>query len=58
METKIVMTGNLRAYRDILKKRHHVAADREIQALASEILRQLREIAPNSFMDIPEEPYV
>jgi thymidylate synthase (FAD) len=57
METKIVMTGNLRAYRDILKKRHHVAADREIQALASEILRQLRVIAPNSFQDIPEEPY-
>jgi len=57
IETKIVMTGNMRAYRDILKKRHHVAADKEIQALASEILRQLREIAPNSFQDIPEEPY-
>lgn len=57
METKLVMTGNLRAYRDILKKRWHVAADKEIQALAGELLKQLRGIAPATFQDIPEEPY-
>lgn len=56
-ETKIVVTGNLRAWRDVLKKRHHVTADAEIQALAKEILKQLRLIAPNSFQDIPDEPY-
>lgn len=57
-ETKIVVTGNMRAWRDMLKKRWHVAADAEIREFAGEILRQLRRIAPNSFQDIPEEPYV
>lgn len=56
-ETKIVVTGNMRAWRDVLKKRWHVAADAEIRQLAGELLRQLREIAPNTFQDIPEEPY-
>lgn len=56
-ETKIVVTGNMRAWRDVIKKRHHVAADAEIQKLAKELLRQLKEIAPNSFQDIPDEPY-
>src|SRR5690606_42009885 len=27
----LIVTGNLRAWRDVLKKRHHVAADKEIQ---------------------------
>ena len=56
-ETKIVVTGNMRAWRDVLKKRFHVAADAEIREFATEILRQLREIAPNTFQDIPETPY-
>lgn len=56
-ETKIVVTGNMRAWRDMLKKRYHVAADAEIREFAGEILRQLREIAPNTFQDIPEEPF-
>lgn len=56
-ETKIVVTGNMRAWRDVLKKRWHVAADAEIRQLAGELLRQLREIAPNTFQDIPGTPY-
>lgn len=56
-ETKIVVTGNMRAWRDVLKKRWHVAADAEIRQLAGEILKQLRSIAPNSLLDIPDEPY-
>lgn len=56
-ETKIVVTGNMRAWRDFLKKRWHVAADREIMELAGEVLRQLRNIAPGAFADIPEVPY-
>lgn len=56
-ETKIVVSGNLRAWRDFLGKRWHVAADAEIRELAGEILRHLREIAPHSVQDIPEEPY-
>ena len=56
-ESPMVVTGNLRAWRDVLKKRHHVAADKEIQRFAGEVLRHLRAIAPNSIQDIPDRPY-
>lgn len=56
-ETKIVVTGNMRAWRDMLEKRFHVAADAEIREFAKIVLSQLRSIAPNTFQDIPEEPY-
>lgn len=56
-ETKIVVSGNMRAWRDVLQKRWHVAADAEIREFAGKILTHLRSIAPNSFQDIPEEPY-
>lgn len=56
-ETKIVVTGNLRAWRDFLGKRWHVAADAEIRELAGEILKVLRDVAPASVQDVPEEPY-
>lgn len=55
--TAIVVTGNLRAWRDFLKKRYHVAADEEIQQFAQAILYHLREIAPHSVQDIPATPY-
>ena len=55
-ETKIVVTGNMRAWRDFIKKRHTLAADAEIRKVAGLILEQLRQLAPNSFQDIPEEP--
>src|SRR5690606_8532508 len=53
----LIVTGNIRAWRDVLKKRHHVAADKAIQRFAKEILKHLREIAPNSVQDIPDKPY-
>lgn len=53
----MVVTGNLRAWRDVLGKRHHVAADAEIQVFAHKVLLHLREVAPNSVQDIPDEPY-
>lgn len=56
-ETKLVVTGNHRAWRDVLKRRYHVAADAEICELATEILRQLRDIAPNTFQDFPDKPF-
>lgn len=57
LETQTVVSGNLRAWRDVIKRRHHVAADKEIQRFAGKVLRHLRVIAPNSVQDIPEEPY-
>lgn len=56
-ETRIVMSGNLRAWRDFLGKRWHVAAEAEIQQLAGLILGQLRLIAENAVQDIPSEPF-
>lgn len=56
-ETRIVVTGNMRAWRDMLTKRYSVHADAEIRELATELLRQLRQIAPATFQDFPEEPF-
>lgn len=56
-ETRIVVTGNLRAWRDMLQKRYSVHADAEIREFATLILEHLRWFAPNSFADMPKEPY-
>lgn len=52
----MVVTGNLRAWRDVLAKRHSVHADAEIQGFAAEVLQLLRTVAPNSVQDISDEP--
>ena len=58
-ETRFVVTGNMRAWRDVLRKRMHYGADAEIQTLVWEILRQLQQIAPNTFQDFaPAKDYV
>lgn len=56
-ETKIVVTGNHRAWRDVLKKRWSTHADAEICEFAGEILKHLKVIAPGHFQDIPDKPY-
>ncbi|MFJ8955602.1 FAD-dependent thymidylate synthase [Streptomyces sp. NPDC102381] len=53
----MVVSGNLRAWRDVLGKRWHVAADTEIREFAGHVLRHLRDVAPNSVQDVPESPY-
>jgi thymidylate synthase (FAD) len=53
----MVVTGNLRAWRDVLGKRWHVAADAEIREFAGLVLDHLRDVAPNSVQDVPEKPY-
>ncbi|WP_328950453.1 FAD-dependent thymidylate synthase [Streptomyces sp. NBC_00184] len=53
----MVVTGNLRAWRDVLGKRWHVAADAEIRDFAGLVLGHLRNVAPNSVQDVPESPY-
>lgn len=52
MDTPLVVTGNIRAWRDVLGKRYHIAADREIQGFATEVLKHLRVLAPNCVSDI------
>lgn len=50
-ETKIVVSGNLRAWRDFLTQRWTVHADLEIQRLAGILVSQLMQLAPGTFAD-------
>lgn len=49
--TSIVVSGNMRAWRDFLSKRLHSAAEVEIRTLAWAICDQLKKIAPSTFQD-------
>ncbi|AWY03864.1 ThyX-like thymidylate synthase [Gordonia phage Nedarya] len=53
----MVVTGNHRAWRYVIKARWHEAADAEIRELAGKLLDELRKIAPASYQDIPDTPY-
>ncbi|WP_312875566.1 FAD-dependent thymidylate synthase [Allocatelliglobosispora scoriae] len=50
-ETRIVVTGNYRAWRHFIAMRATEHADVEIRELAIECLRQLQGVAPNVFAD-------
>ncbi|MGH3468038.1 MAG: FAD-dependent thymidylate synthase, partial [Thermocrispum sp.] len=50
-ETRIVVTGNYRAWRHFIAMRASEHADVEIRALAVECLRQLQKVAENVFAD-------
>ncbi|MBY0289937.1 MAG: FAD-dependent thymidylate synthase [Mycobacteriaceae bacterium] len=50
-ETRIVVTGNYRAWRHFIAMRASEHADIEIRRLAIECLRQLIEVAPQAFSD-------
>lgn len=50
-ETRIVVTGNYRAWRHFITMRASEYADVEIRRLAVECLKQLQRVAPNIFAD-------
>lgn len=50
-ETKIVVTGNHRAWREMIKKRATLGADAEIRELAVELFNQLAVLAPATYQD-------
>jgi thymidylate synthase (FAD) len=50
-ETRIVVTGNYRAWRHFVAMRAAEGADVEIRQVAVECLRQLQRVAPNVFAD-------
>lgn len=52
LETRIVVSGNLRAWRDLIRQRLTPHADAEFRNLAQELLRQLNSIAPNTVQDL------
>lgn len=51
-ETRIVVTGNIRAWREVIGKRNAPGADAEIRQFAQEILNHLKVLAPNSVQDL------
>lgn len=51
VETRIVLTGNMRAFRDMLGKRLDPAADKEIQRVAQMILNVLYKQNPGCLQD-------
>lgn len=57
LETRFVVTGNARAWRDVLKKRYSTHADAEIRDFAAEVLEKCRIWAPSIFADFPDEPF-
>lgn len=57
VETRFVVTGNLRAWRDVLKKRYSVHADAEIARFAEGVLLLLTQEHPSVFVDFPQEPF-
>lgn len=57
METEFVVTGNLRAWRDVLRRRFSVHADAEICEMATEMVTHMRALAPGAFQDFPEVPF-
>jgi thymidylate synthase (FAD) len=50
-ETRIVVTGNYRAWRHFISMRASEHADVEIRKIAIMVLRQLQELSPNAFAD-------
>lgn len=50
-ETRIVVTGNYRAWRHLIAMRASEQADVEIRAFAVAVLRECQRVAPNAFSD-------
>lgn len=53
-ETKMIVSGNVRAWRDFIAQRNAPGADAEIREIAGAILDTIREYAPNSVADLVE----
>lgn len=54
-ETQFLVTGNMRAWREVIAKRISPHADAEIQLFAKAVLTKLKEVAPNTFQDMEIE---
>lgn len=50
--TELFISGNLRAWREMIEKRNTKYADAEIRVFAQKVLRQLKRYAPNTFSDM------
>ncbi|GAA3136847.1 FAD-dependent thymidylate synthase [Planomonospora alba] len=55
-ETRLVLTGNHRAWAEFIGKRYSDRASDEINEFARRMLAILREIAPNTYQNFPDGP--
>lgn len=55
--TEMIVSGNVRAWRDFICQRYSAGADAEIREVAEKILAILRKYATNSVQDIPDTPF-
>lgn len=53
----MVVTGNHRAWRDMLYKRYSEHADAEIREFAVAVLAELRTMNPAIYQDFPDQPF-
>ena len=51
-ETRFLLSGHIRAFRDIITKRDTDAADAEIQEFARQVKAILKKVAPNSMIGV------
>ncbi|WP_440066408.1 FAD-dependent thymidylate synthase [Streptosporangium sp. OZ121] len=54
-ETRLVLTANHRAWREFIGKRKHYRASDEIAEFAGHVLRHLKNFAPNTYQDFPDD---
>lgn len=54
-ETRIVVTGNLRSWREVIQKRNQPTADAEFQGFAKEVLGFMNRMYPAAFEDLTKE---
>jgi thymidylate synthase (FAD) len=52
VKTKLVVSGNMRAWREVIAKRNTPHADAEIQTFAQLALAELKKVAPSTFQDM------
>jgi thymidylate synthase (FAD) len=55
LKTEIVITGNVRSWRNFITLRSSKAAHPQIRLIANDILRQLNEMWPELFEDVVEK---
>jgi len=57
MESPMVVTGNHQTWRDLIRKRYSVHADKEMQLITGSMLHYLKDIAPAIYQDFPVNPF-
>lgn len=52
-ETTLLVTGNMKTWREVIDKNGRPGADAVLRLLSQDLRRQLEDVAPNTFQDMP-----